>query len=183
MIPVYYFKEDLDIPANVACIGSFDGVHKGHQELIKRTIELSDKNSLTPMAITFDPDPAVVIGNSDHYGLTDLNRRIELFERFGIKGVIVIPFDEYVMKLSIDDFKAKILDKLNNKILVCGFDFTYGFKGMGNTKTLIEQGVEISVVDECLYDGQKISSTRIRKELLNGNIELANELLGYEYNK
>lgn len=182
MIDVFYFNQNIDLKENVSCIGSFDGVHKGHQQLIKRTIDLADKNNVEPYVITFDPDPAVVIGQA-HYELTDLNRRIELFEHFGLKGVIVIPFNTELMRLSSEEFKKQILDKLNLNTLVCGFDFTYGYKGSGNAETLKKQGVKVSVVNECLYYGKKISSTRIRKELQNNNLHLVNKLLGYEYRK
>lgn len=177
----YVFGIDNDIPLNVACIGYFDGVHKGHQELIKKTIEIANKNNLLPFVITFDPSPSKVIYGSKVKELTTLNKKLKLFKSFGIKGVIIIPFDEELMKLSVDEFKDKIFSKLNTNTLVCGFDFTYAYKGKGNYKTLISQGINVVKVPEYKYYGKKISSTRIREELNKGNIKLVNKMLGYEY--
>ncbi len=182
MIEVIYFDKNINISPNVSCIGCFDGVHKGHQELIKKTIELSNTLNVEPMVITFDPDPISIYGKG-HFCLTTLKERIKLFEKFGIKKVLIIPFDEKVMKLSPIDFKQEILDKLNIKTLVCGFDFTYGYKGSGNINTLKDTNINLCVVPEFKYYGKKISSTRIRKELEKGNIDFVNRMLGYEYKK
>ena len=182
MIEVIYFDENINIGPNVSCIGCFDGVHKGHQELIKKTIELSNTLNVEPMLITFDPDPISIYGKG-HLCLTTLKERIKLFEHFGIKKVLIIPFDKEVMKLSPIDFKKKILDKLNIKTLVCGFDFTYGYKGSGNADTLRDTNINLCVVPEFKYYGKKISSTRIRTELEKGNIDFVNRMLGYEFKK
>lgn len=177
----YIFGNDTNIPRNVACIGYFDGVHKGHQELIKKTIEIANKKGLEPFVITFDPSPSKVIHKNDYKELTTLNEKIKLFKKFGIKGVIIIPFDEKLMKLSIDEFKTKVFDKLNTDTLVCGFDFTYAYKGEGNYNTLKRQGINVVRVPEYKYYGKKVSSTRIKEELNKGNYLLVNKLLGYEY--
>lgn len=182
MIEVIYFDENVNISPNVSCIGCFDGVHKGHQELIKKTIELSNTLNVEPMVITFDPDPISIYGKG-HLCLTTLKQRIKLFEHFGIKKVLIIPFDEEVMKLSPNEFKIKILDKLNIKELVCGFDFTYGYKGSGNVDTLKDTNINLCVVPEFKYYGKKISSTRIRNELEKKNYKFVNRMLGYEYKK
>ena len=182
MIDKIFFDEDISLKENVSCIGSFDGVHKGHQQLIKKTIELAKRDNVLPYAITFDPDPDVLLGNNT-LRLTSLDKKIALFEEFGLKGVIIIPFDEKVMRMDLNCFKSEIFDKLNVKTLVCGFDFTYGYKGKGNVSTLKKQGINVEVLDEYTYYGKKISSTRIRNEILKGNITFASKMLGYEYNK
>ena len=112
-----------------------------------------------------------------------LNERIKLFERFGIEEVLIIHFDEKVMNKSPLEFKEEILDKLNIDTLICGFDFTYGYKGQGNIDTLKKDGVNLIVIPEYRYYGKKISSSRIRKELENKNYNFLNKLLGYEYKK
>ena len=112
MISVHYFKDNVQIPCNIACIGCFDGVHRGHQELINKTVKLAKEKNLKPMVITFDPDPIEIFGDG-HMLLTTLNERIKLFERFGIEEVLIIHFDEKIMNKSPLEFKEEILDKLN----------------------------------------------------------------------
>ena len=109
MISVHYFKDNVQIPCNIACIGCFDGVHRGHQELINKTVKLAKEKNLKPMVITFDPDPVEIFGDG-HMLLTTLNERIKLFERFGIEEVLIIHFDEKVMNKSPLEFKEEILD-------------------------------------------------------------------------
>lgn len=182
MISVHYFKDNVQIPPNIACIGCFDGVHRGHQELINKTVKLAKEKNLKPMVITFDPDPVEIFGDG-HMLLTTLNERIKLFERFGIEEVLIIHFDEKVMNKSPLEFKEEILDKLNIDTLICGFDFTYGYKGQGNIDSLKKDGVNLIVIPEYRYYGKKISSSRIRKELENKNYNFVNKLLGYENKK
>ena len=156
---------------SVACIGYFDGVHKGHQALILKTIELSIKENVEPYVITFDPDPNSVISPSSSFSINTLNERIKLFEKFGIKGVIIIKFDFKLMKMSSIDFTNSYLKKLNLKGLVCGYDFHYGNKGKGNIKTLqkeLKNICKVYIVDEVKYYSKKISSTRIKKEIIKG---------------
>ncbi len=182
MIEKIIFDDCIKIDRNVACIGCFDGVHRGHQELIKKTVLQANIKHLDPIVITFDPDPVEVFG-SGHLLLTSLEERIELFEKFGIKKVVILKFDELLMHKSTTAFKEDILDKLNIDTLVCGFDFTYAYKGKGNPDTLIKDGMNVIVIPEFKYYGKKISSTRIRKELLKGNYKFVNRMLGYEYKK
>ena len=87
------------------------------------------------------------------------------------------------MKMDPSAFKKEIFDKLNVDTLVCGYDFSFGFLGKGNYKTLRKQGVNVETVDDYMYDDEKISSTRIRKEIEKGNYILASKMLGYEYKK
>ena len=183
MIEKYVFDKYIKVKPNVSCIGSFDGVHKGHQELIKKTIELASIKNIEPYVITFDKDPDLVIKKNDLFVLTSLDEKIKLFEKFGIKGVIIIPFNEELMKMDASSFKNEILDKLNIDTLVCGNDFSFGYMGKGNYEMLRKQGMNVEVLDDYIYDGEKISSTRIRKEIKKGNFALANKMLGYEYKK
>lgn len=188
MIKRYYIglNTNINIPHNVSCIGYFDGVHKGHQALIQKTVELSIKENVEPFIITFDPDPNSVINSSSSFTINTLDERIKLFETFGIKGVIIIKFDSILMNMSSVDFSNLYLKKLNLKGLVCGYDFHYGNKGKGNIKTLKKELKDICrvyTVEEVTYYSKKISSTRIKNEIVKGNYKLVNKLLGYEYKR
>lgn len=183
MIQKIIFNENVKIERNIACIGYFDGAHKGHQQLINKTVELANSKGLTPVLITFDPDPYEVINKEKNKQITNLKERIKLFEMFGIKKVVIVPFDDSLMKMSTLEFKENILDHLNIDVLVCGFDYSYGYKGKGNYKTLKKDGVNIELVKEYTFYGKKVSSTRIRNEIDKGNYKLVNRLLGYEYKR
>lgn len=186
MIKKFEIKKDFDtkLMPSVACIGFFDGVHKGHQTLIKKTVELARKNNVEPYLITFYPDPADIISNCKNTHINSLSRRIKLFEKYGIKGVIIIEFDKEVMSIDKSVFVEKYLKKFNLKGLVCGFDFHYGYRGLGDYKTLKKDLKEICpvyMVEEVKYYGKKISSSRIKEELNKGNYKLVDKLLGYKY--
>lgn len=186
MIKIYYVSEDKipELPDNVSCIGFFDGVHLGHQALIKKTVALARTLNVEPFLITFYPDPADIISSSKVDHINSFERRVELFERFGIKGVAVIEFNKDVMSKSKENFVDTYLKKLNLKGLVCGFDFHYGFKGEGNYNTLKEELnnlCPVYEVEQVSLDNEKVSSTRIKKELQNKNYEYVDRLLGYHY--
>ena len=187
MIKKYFIKEKSKLPniePNVACIGFFDGVHLGHQALIKKTVMEANKLGLKPYLITFYPDPSDIISGKETNHINSFDRRIELFERFGIKGVIVIEFSKDVMAISSKDFVFKYLTNINLKGLVCGFDFHYGYKGLGNYKSLkkdLKNICPVYMVEEVTFYGKKVSSTRVKNELKKGNYKSVNRLLGYEY--
>lgn len=188
MIKKYYidYKTEVSIPSNVSCIGFFDAVHLGHQALIKKTVELAKEKKVEPFVITFYPDPNDVVNGYTTKHINSFDKRMKLFEKYKIKGVIIIEFNDQIRNLKPFDFAALILKKLNIKGLVCGFDFHYGFNGVGDAKSLKEDMkdfCEVSVVDEVKFYGKKISSNRILDEIDKGNIEKANKLLGYKYRK
>lgn len=183
MIKKYVYDENIKIDRNVACIGFFDGVHIGHQELINKTIALARKKGIEANIITFNPDPLDVIGGKKNKHINSFKERIALFNKFGLDNVVVIPFSEDIMNLSSNDFIKKVLLKLSIETLVCGFDFTFGKKGLGNPDTLIKKGINTLVIEEKKYYGKKVSSTRIKDEIKKENYRLVNKLLGYEYRK
>lgn len=184
MIKKIYINENNipEIEPNIACIGYFDGVHLGHQALIAKTVKEAKKQKVEPYLITFYPDPSDIIFSSKTKHINTFNRRIKLFEEFGIKGVIIIEFNKDVMSETKEDFTNKYLNKLNLKGLVCGFDFHYGYKGEGDYKSLKKDlNIPVYMVRQVKYYGKKVSSTRIKEELKKGNMNLVNKLLGYKY--
>ena len=166
-----------------ACIGYFDGMHKGHQELIKRTVELSEKYNCESTLITFDPDPWITIKGLDSVEhITPVRQRMNLAVYFGIENFVILNFNEEMSRMPHAEFCEKILGQLDLKGLVCGFDFRYGYQGEGNAETLKEEaGCEVIVVDAVEDEKGKISSSRIASELKAGNMEEVNAMLGYPY--
>ncbi len=162
-------------------IGVFDGVHKGHQEILSRAKELANGEKI--IALTFDPHPTTVFAPERAPSLlTTLIDRIELLKIHNADQVAVMKFTKEFAAISPEDFVKNILvDQLSVTKVVVGIDFTYGFKAVGNIETLIksgkENGFEVIVMDLKAEDDQKISSTRIRTYILEGKVELARELL------
>ena len=158
--------KDNNIPHikdNVSCIGYFDGVHLGHQELIKKTISKAKKLNIIPSLICFEPDPSDFIGGIKNKHILSYKNRIKTIEYFGIKQIIVIRFNAEIMKISPISFINNYLNKMNIKELVCGFDFRFGYRGEGNLDLLKSKGkFVVNIIPELKYRNSKISSTRIK---------------------
>lgn len=166
------------------CIGLFDGLHRGHQELIKKTIANAKKFKLTPAMFTFDPSPKDFLLNKDFPHLMSLQYKSRVAESLGIEELIVLEFNQKIANLSPEQFIEKVINPLNIKSLVVGYDFTYGKKGVGTAKTLQQlknPNFKVEVVGEIDYLNQKISSTRTLKALTEGKVKLASKLLGRNY--
>lgn len=171
-----------NLKPSVACIGYFDGVHLGHQKLIKETIKQAKRLGVVSSLICFEPDPLDIINNSKNNHLTSYENRINIIESFGIENIIVIKFSEELMKLNPHKFISSYLNKMNIRCLICGYDFSFGYNGLGNITDLIKWGkFETIVIPEYKLYNKKVSSTRIKKALISGNFKLTNRLLGWDY--
>ncbi len=177
IVDVYYNQPiDSQKPLS-ACIGFFDGLHKGHQQLVEKALE---KKELTPALITFDPDPIVVLRNNpDIKHIMTLEDKIEIAKELGIEVFIILHSDKELLSQNPDDFVRNVLGALNVKHLVCGFDFRYGFRGAGNSSTLQEypELFSVEVIEEVDYQKEKISTTRIVRYLKEGRVDEAEYLL------
>ena len=168
-------------------VGSFDGVHRGHEFILKSMIAQAKNENLKTLVITFDPHPQCVLGkHPDFKILSDKNEKLQLFARFQIDEVLVIPF---TIEFSMIDARSFLLDYLVGKIgftqILAGYDNFFGKDRTGN-RTLLEQEAErhgYKVTETGIFRSKDfvISSTLIRKLLQDNNIETANELLGYSY--
>lgn len=179
-------EDNLKIEGSiVACIGYFDGIHKGHQALIKKTKKIAKADGLKSAIITFFPDPYEVINNGKvQKHIQDFDSRLKIIEKFGLDICVVINFSLSLAYKSPKVFLDIILNKMDIKSLVCGFDFHYGYKGSGDKNTLAVDGKDIftlHVIDEVKYQNEKISSTRIRNAIVEGDLPLVSELLGYDF--
>ena len=166
----------------VACIGYFDGMHKGHQALVNATIEKAKELGVESGLITFDPDPWVTLRNAkDVKHITPLQQRINIAVELGIKNIFILNFTKEMAALSPLDF-IKVLDSCNIKALICGFDYHYGQFGKGDIESLKRDAdFEVVVIDAVSDNEGKISSTRITNLIEEGEVHKAEELLGYAY--
>ncbi len=167
-------------PNTIAAIGFFDGVHKAHEVLIERTINRGHALGLRKAIITFDKHPKHVLFDIDYYYITPLEEKLEKLKRFDIDDVYVIRFDKDKASMDPKNFIDEYLSNL--RILVCGFDFTFGKRASGNVGLLKTYAAfETDVVDEQTMGGYKIGSTHIRDLIRGGVVDEIPPVLGHYY--
>ena len=165
---------------SVVLIGVFDGVHKGHQQLLNRAKEIADGRAI--IALTFDPHPTTVYAPTKlPTSLTTLADRVELLKIHNADQVAVMKFNEKFAAMSPEDFVANVLvGQLHASTVVVGKNFTYGHKAAGNVASLIAAGLTHNFtvdVQELKADTEVISSSRIRALVVAGKVEEARTLL------
>ncbi|MEA5026427.1 MAG: bifunctional riboflavin kinase/FAD synthetase [Erysipelotrichaceae bacterium] len=167
-----------------ACIGHFDGLHRGHQALIKHAQEVAKNAGIASALITFEPDPVQVLTDQITQQITAFTVKKALIAQFGIDYLYIIRFDLKMAHLSERQFMDDILLKMNIRFLTCGFDFRYGYQGSGDVETLknkYHSQLRVDVIEAVKQQQKKISSTWIIECLSQGNIALTNQLLGYPF--
>jgi len=175
-----------DLGRTVVVVGNFDGVHLGHQHVIRRAREIADADGLRVVAVTFDPHPMAVL-RPDHAPLTlsDVQTRCRLLARAGADDVYVIAFSRDIAAWTPEEFVDRILvDGLHARHVVVGANFRFGNRAAGDVATLTEAGLTRDfVVDGIALDGgpQVWSSTYVRTCLTAGDVEGAAEALGRPY--
>jgi riboflavin kinase / FMN adenylyltransferase len=168
-------------------LGVFDGVHIGHQRLLKRVITIARERSLQSLAITFDPHPEAVLTKSGGPPLlTSVEEKLALFSELGVKNAVVLPFDRALANITARDFVSKILvKKLRARYIVAGPESHFGKGARGNPQLLERMGDELDfgfeVAPEVLLDGTPVSSTAIREALAAGELARATKMLGRPY--
>lgn len=178
-----------EFPELAIALGYFDGVHLGHQLVIKEAIKKArdhHHHGWKSAVMTFDPHPSVVLGKSDQRVsyITPLPTKIELMEKLGIDYLFVVHFTPEFANLLPQEFIDQYIIAFNVKHVVAGFDYAYGRMGKGNMETIPfhSRGMfESTMVPKFVLDEEKVSSTRIRAELQSGNVEVLPTLLGRHY--
>ena len=181
------FKK-FDARKPVVTIGTFDGVHLGHQKVISRLKEIAAKYGGETVIFTFHTHPRLVTApdETNLRLLTTLKEKTKLFEKYGIDHLVVYPFDKKFSELSYTDFVEKILvKKMGTHCLVVGYDHKFGKNREGGfdylKKCADKFKFNIERLDALLMDEESVSSTKIRNALQNGKIEKANHYLGYTF--
>lgn len=169
-------------------IGTFDGVHGGHQQIIQLMKSEAAKVYGETVIITFHPHPRKIIGTlkTPIYLLNTLDEKIALLEKYGIDHLVVVPFTETFASQSAEDYIADFLVKtFHPHTIIIGHDHRFGRSRTGDFKLLedkaLEYGYEVKEIPGYMLQDMTISSTKIREALLQGYIDTANRLLSYEY--
>lgn len=167
-------------------LGNFDGVHIGHKKLILNMVNTAKKQDLKPSILLFDNHSRMVTTGKTPMCLTSNLQKEELVKNLGVETIYSINFDENLMKLQPEEFVKNILiDKLNTKLVVVGFDYRFGYKASGDVGILKELAskyeFEVMVLEPVYIDDILVSSTKIRELILEGNLELVKLMLDRDY--
>lgn len=167
-------------------LGNFDGIHLGHQKLIRSMVEKSKENNLVPSLLLFKRHTKAIIKSREPELITNIDQKINIAKNLGVEIICLIDFDDNLMKLTGEEFICNIiLKKINTKLIVVGFDYKFGHKASGDSDYLMELGKKYNIEVEVLpavYDDKKvISSSNIRKLISSGKIEEVTHILGREY--
>jgi len=172
----------------VITVGTFDGLHLGHQKIINRMNALAEENNGETILVTFDPHPRLVVheNNKTLKFINTQKRKFDLLEKLGIDHIIILPFTKEFAKTSSEDFiREYLVDKLEVKKLIVGYDHHFGNNREGNYDQLYllgqKYGFEVEEIKAQYIDDIAVSSTQIRNALMEGDVKKANKMLGYEY--
>ena len=178
---------NIDIPkkykGSAIAIGNFDGMHAGHQKVFKKTKKFAKKNKIKFGVLTFTPLPIMFFNKKiKNYRLVSENKKLKLFEKYGVDFIINIKFNKKFSKISAENFIKKIIyEKISPQSLSVSNNFKYGRKRRGNVNLLkkfsYKYNYRLLNIEAFKYNGKIVSSTRIRKCLQSGTIDLANKLL------
>lgn len=170
---------------NAIAIGKFDGIHKGHTELLKHILKQKE-NGMKAVVFTFNPPAAVYFGKSGEKELTPLLEKRRYFQNLGIDVLVEFPLNRHTAATPAKEFIERILaGQMNAAYIAAGTDLSFGDRGMGNKDLLQEFAAkfnyQVQIIDKITCDGREISSSYVREEVEKGNMEKAAKLLGRNY--
>lgn len=179
------FKGNFEQGTYVA-LGSFDGIHKGHLTLMNKVISISKEKKALSMVYTFKNHPMTVVNNTIAPKLLiDNKKKQEIIENLGIDILCLETFDKKMMLLEPEDFIKELIERFNVRGLVVGFNYRFGHKNKGDLAMLEKlkkkYNFELYVMKAYQEESDVVSSSRIRKLIKDGELEMANELLGREF--
>lgn len=185
---VFYNLEELPVFKNaVITIGTFDGVHEGHKKILHQLKTEAQAVDGETIVITFHPHPRNIVGDTTGVKLlTTLEEKITLLEKQGINNLVIVPFTNEFANLNAEDYVTQFLHKkFKPRVLIIGYDHRFGKNRKGNYQ-LLEQygkvlGFVVKEINQQVLQEITISSTRVRKALLQTDLITAQNLLGYEY--
>ena len=172
---------------SILTIGTFDGVHIGHNKILKRLIQDSKKNNLSSLVMTFFPHPRMILNKSHEIKMIDtIDEKINLLEKTGLDNLIIHPFDNNFSKIRAKEFVEEVLvKKLKIKEIIIGYDHKFGKDREASVEDLKKFGKDymftVKEIPAQEIDSIAISSTKIRNAILNGEIEKCNKFLGRNF--
>lgn len=170
------------IGAVALTVGSFDGVHLGHLDVIRHTVQSARSAGAEPALITFEPHPRCVLDPANcPQSITTLHEKLKLLEAAGMAHAIVLRFDRELASWSPQEFVDRLSTAMDVRRWVIGFDFAFGRGRTGSAEWLRANGHEVEVVPPFLIEGHELHSSEVRRLVTTGDVEAANRLLGREY--
>lgn len=172
---------------NIITLGTFDGVHLGHQAILKKIINSTKNGVYESLVLTFFPHPRMVLQQDSAIQLLNtIEEKIELLDKHGVNNLIIHPFDETFSTLTAEEFvKTILVEKLNIHKIIIGHDHRFGKNRTANIEDLVMFGkkynFEVEQINAEEINEISVSSTKIRSALLNSEVLLANSYLGYNY--
>jgi riboflavin kinase/FMN adenylyltransferase len=182
----YFGLPDVRLGPTALAVGSFDGVHRGHCAVLERLLATARDGDLAPAWITFDPHPRCVLDPVNCPAqITTLDERLSLARPLGIEHAIVLGFNKALATLTADEFMERLLDAMELRALVVGYDFALGRGRQGNVAWLREHGSRhgytVEEVPPFRLDGEEVHSSDVRRLLTLGEVEAASRLLGRDF--
>jgi riboflavin kinase / FMN adenylyltransferase len=173
-------------PGCALAVGNFDGLHRGHHRIIRRLSREAGAAGLPVALLTFAPHPEKIFSPDEILMIQTLDQRLRAIQKLRVETAIVLPFTRAMARMTAESFAAKILaEALRARIVVIGADFRFGAKRRGDAAFLEEAGRRLGfrtiVVPPLINGGEPVSSSRIRADLIAGNVEEAARLLGRPY--
>jgi riboflavin kinase/FMN adenylyltransferase len=168
----------------VLAMGCFDGVHIGHQKVISTAVEQAEARGGEAWVFTFSPHPAKILSPDTAPQLISVETcRLRQFEALGVHGAIVIPFDQTFAHTEPEQFLSNLWKKLPTLSgIVCGTDWSFGYQARGKFQALEklcgEHGITATAIPPVIFNGERVSSTHIRQAVRDGDIPLAEQMLG-----
>ncbi len=168
-------------------LGTFDGIHLGHQKVIKNLVENATLNNASSVLVTFFPHPKMVLQSNTNIKLINtIDERIELLKKTGLELLVIQKFtEEFAEQTALNFVKTILVNKLNISKLVIGYDHQFGKNRDGDFKQLVTYGktlnFKVQEIAQQDIDDSAVSSTKIRKAIENGEIEKATKYLGYHF--
>jgi riboflavin kinase / FMN adenylyltransferase len=184
---VHNLYEDLKLPATVVTVGIFDGVHRGHMALLGLLVQRAGEKKLKSAVVTFSSHPRSILGAASQHILTTPEEKAHLLESTGVDHLVIAEFTRELSNMRACDFVKDILaGMLSARHLILGYNHRLGRRGEGTFETVRDCMDPLELTSEQAdvfqYSGIPVSSSAIRELLTAGDVEYANELLGYDYN-